>query len=263
MDSNQIEKYAKLIHPIRGSKKELNSLVYYKGSGYRQINTLLRGISYHIDLFEFTKYLGEKQENFEYLLRKYYNEIVSYIYALDRLFGKNMTLQKKLVVYRGIRNNEEVLQELKYLEMHKTLVEKAFISTSVSSAFAFRWGSHETYDPNTTVLLELELPAGIPYIILPWNPDEPEKEIIGRSEMEIILPRECTFHLIEKKLKSYSFKIRFENILTHKKYKIVTYRCRIEYTKDTYKLPNIQDFTQTLRFHLSQDSDLSKIHLSP
>lgn len=260
-NQKQIQKYAKLIYQPQGSKKELDALIYYKGAGYSTIHNLLRNEQETIYPMLISEFLGEKQESLDYLLRKYYDKVLKFIYAIDRLFRKNRVLSKKQVVYRGIKRNNYQLRQMETLEKSGSILEKSYMSTSFNPLFSFTWVS-PSYEVEEMMMLEFELPVGTPYLIVGWDVVNPTKEAIKHSEMELLLPRGCVLHLIEKKEKNYSFQITFENILKHKKYKILTYKCRIEYTGEP-DVPSANEYMETVNFEATSTSDFSKIYLSP
>lgn len=258
-NQKQIQKYVKLIYQPQGSKKELDAIVFYKGAGYSTIHNLLRNEPETIYPWHITDLLSDKQESLDYLLRKYYDNLLKHVYALDRVFRKNRVLEKKQVVYRGIKRDNYQLGQMETLEKSGSILEKSYMSTSFNPMYSFIWAS-PTHDVKHMIMLEFELPVGTPYLIVGWDVFNPTKEAIKHSEMELLLPRGCILHLIEKKEKNYSFQITFENILKHKKYKILTYKCRIEYTGEP-DVPSANEYMETMRFEAT--SDFSKIYLSP
>jgi hypothetical protein len=260
---NNSKKYAQLIYKPKGDKREIGILYDYKGIGFLKYNNFLRDSINSISLYELNNIKIEKNKPIplSILLNHFYNNLVKEIKLLDNLFLKNRKLKNNLIVYRGIKIENNIKDVLSNFEKNKIWLEKGFMSTSISSQFSYLFSKNFSSD-NEMFLLKIKVPKGTPYIPLAWNVNKPNKEYIKRSEYEILLPRNCTLIFDKKEIKEYSFKITFENVLKDRKYKVLTYKCHLEYNKNkNQNLPDEDTFLSNTKFEVI-DEDFSKILIS-
>lgn len=265
---NNSKKYAKLIYKPKGNKNEIRILNDYKRMGYMRYNNFLREFENIISLNLLNDYFSKNnnKENkpipLTILLNYIYKNLVKEIKLLDNLFQKNKKLKHDLIIYRGIPLDDNIKETLSNFEKNGIWLEKGIMSTSISSQFSYLFAAK--YNLNKTdnlVLLEIKVPRGTPYITLGWYANKPNREKIIYSEFELILPRNCILYFDGKEKKDYNFKITFENVLKDKKYKVLTYKCHLEYDKNQ-KLPDEKSFLSNTKFE-AFDFDFPKILISP
>jgi hypothetical protein len=265
---NNSKKYAKLIYKPKGNKNEIKILNDYKGMGFIRYNNFLREFDNIISLNLLNAYFS-KNNNKEnkpipliILLNYIYKNLIKEIKLLDNLFQKNKKLKHDLIVYRGIPLDDKIKETLSNFEKNGTWLEKGIMSTSISSQFSYLFAAkHNLNKTENLVLLEIKVPRGTPYLSLGWDANKPNKEIIKFSEFELLLPRNCILHFDGKEIKDYYFKITFENVLKDKKYKVLTYKCHLEYDK-SLNLPDEKTFLSNTKFQ-AFNYDFQNILISP
>ena len=179
------EKLLKKVEPIRKdylksynkfSKKEKDSLKFYKSIGYKLINELLyKNQINSIDLYE------EKVNNLYNILKIKYEEIVNHIYNIENSINK-YKLQNKITVYRGIYG--EYLKIFDKLKVNDTINIKSFLSTSFNPQVAFRFTNFNK--KNKKILIEINLPKNTNISYLQYNN---KNEYLISSEFEVLINR--------------------------------------------------------------------------
>ena len=213
----------KITHPIKKDFEEIYSnltdeqiqtLVFYKGSGYYGLNQLLFNNKLYLTF--------DKLASLNDIIKASKDEYLKKIKILDDLFFYKS--KKKIKTFRGIKYNHA--EEFNKLDINDTYLFKNYISTSLYPSQAFSFSAElNTINKNnkkTRILLEFELPKNFSFFYLTWldyinynnnnvktnkslkknnikkkssKKKQITEESLGVSEFEILLPRNCLFKI--------------------------------------------------------------------
>lgn len=201
--------------------EEIDVLMKYKRSGYVNINAMLYGEPIRIRKSNLPMFFKNK------FIKKKHDEVKQSIRILDNIFDKvPKTIQSRMppVVYRGSNAYSSKLK------IDTTFVTSGFTSTSLVPYIASQFIGCEG-----CCLFKLLFNKPIPYIYVTWSSHDLD-ESIAHSEMEILLPRNLQFKIvnIEKvSLDSNHIFCSQKEIQKSKNKKITLYTCEfVEELKD-------------------------------
>jgi hypothetical protein len=222
--SEYIKEYSKRFKSFikKLTPEELDVLMNYKGSGFVNINAMLYGepIRIHkstLPIFFKQKYIKNKHDQIKESIR-----------TLDNIFNKvPKTVQNKIppVLYRGSNMYSAKLK------VGTTFVTSGFTSTSLVPYIATNFIGCEG-----CCVFKFLFNTQIPYIYVSWNYNDDLDESIVETELEILLPRNLEFKIvnIEKvSLDSNHIFCTQKEIQKSKSKKITMYTCEfVEELKD-------------------------------
>lgn len=217
------------------NQSESDALTNYKGDiWYPDINYYLINNKFKSDDYFYynsspnNKTLTDEQKQIKKQLKKYYN-ILFYIKEIDNVFKKIPTYDKNIMVYRGIKYNNQQVKDIIYvLETSKigsTFVFPTYISTSLNINTAINFSSKQLYKSQMNMtknirlndrinigyediyklfgkkkffLMKINVPKGNKFIYLERFNKNHKNILIESWEHEVLLPRNCKMRLTKK-----------------------------------------------------------------
>ncbi len=214
---------------------ESNALTFYKGVyGYKDINYYLINNKFKFDDYFYydsnqdNKTLTDDQKQIKSQLKKYY-KILIYIKEIDNIYKKIMPYNKNIVVYRGMKYNNQQIKDMIYvLETSKigsTFVFPTYLSTSLNIITSINFSSNQLYKSQMNMtknirlnnkidigyndiyklfgekkffLMKINIPKGNKFIYLEHFYKNGKNTLINNWEHEILLPRNCKLKLTKK-----------------------------------------------------------------
>lgn len=199
------------------SPEELDVLMSYKGNGYYRINNVLYDNNIPVPKSMLPVFFKDK------FLKKLGDEIVQSIQLLDDVFDKvPKTIQTKIptVLYRGSDSRTS------NLKIGSTVITRGFISTTLVPYIASRFIGCEG-----CCIYKLLINKPLPHIYLSWySASEDAQEPVGHSELEILLPRNLIFKIVNVEKVSLDSNHIFctqKEIQKSKTKKITLYTCEL------------------------------------
>ena len=234
--SFQIIKFYYNFYMNKLNVSESNALSSYKdvNGGYKDINHYLINNKFK---FEDSFYYNPNQDNtltrkekkqIKAQLKKNY-KILFYIKEIDNVFRKIPIYNKNIMVYRGIKYNNQQVKDIIYvLETSKigsTFVFPTYLSTSLNMNTAINFSSKQLYKSQMNMtknirfndrldigyediykmfgkkkffFMKINIPKGNKFIYLEYFYKNGKNTLINNWEHEILLPRNCKLKLTKK-----------------------------------------------------------------
>lgn len=145
-------------------------------------------------------------------ITSYLREVLNQISIIDNLFINGPRLKDPLTVYRGVTPDRTGIY--RNMKRGSTVKSKGFVSTSLKFNYsiliptAYPISLSSLSDPRG-IILKIQLPKGIPYLLLPGSPNtsfkygetKSAKELMSDTsfpsdEFELLLDRDTTFRLV-------------------------------------------------------------------
>lgn len=207
--------------------EELNVLMNYKHSGFQNINAMLYGEPIRIHKSKLPILFKQKY------IKSKHQEVKNSIQILDGIFDKiPKTIQSKMppVLYRG---SDMYSAKLKVGTM---FVTSGFTSTSLVPSVASSF-----IQCKGCCIFKLLFNTQIPYIYVSWNKSDLD-ESIARTELEILLPRNLEFKIVNVEKVSLDSNHIFcsqTEIQKSNSKKITMYTCEFVEQIDDRSIPDV------------------------
>jgi len=233
--SFQIIKFYIKFYINKINQSESDALTNYKGDiWYPDINYYLINNKFKSDDYFYynsspnNKILTDEQKHIKSQLKKYY-KILFYIKEIDNVFRKIPNYNKNIIVYRGIKYNNQQVKDIIYvLETSKigsTFVFPTYLSTSLNINTAINFSSKQLYKSQMNLtknirfndrldigyediykmfgkkkffLMKINIPKGNKFIYLEHFNKHGKNVLIENWEHEVLLPRNCKLKLTKK-----------------------------------------------------------------
>jgi len=217
------------------NQSESDALTNYKGDiWYPDINYYLINNKFKSDDYLYynsspnNKTLTNEQKQIKKQLKKNY-KILFYIKEIDNVFNKIPIYNKNIMVYRGIKYNNQQVKDIIYvLETSKigsTFVFPTYLSTSLNINTAINFSSKQLYKSQMNMtknirlndrldigyediyklfgkkkffLMKINIPKGNKFIYLEHFNKHGKNILIENWEHEVLLPRNCKLKLTKK-----------------------------------------------------------------
>jgi len=233
--SFQIIKFYIKFYMNKINQSESDALTNYKGDiWYPDINYYLINNKFKSDDYLYynsspnNKTLTNEQKQIKKQLKKNY-KILFYIKEIDNVFNKIPIYNKNIMVYRGIKYNNQQVKDIIYvLETSKigsTFVFPTYLSTSLNINTAINFSSKQLYKSQMNMtknirlndrldigyediyklfgkkkffLMKINIPKGNKFIYLEHFNKHGKNVLIENWEHEVLLPRNCKLKLTKK-----------------------------------------------------------------
>ena len=233
--SFQIIKFYIKFYINKINQSESDALTNYKGDiWYPDINYYLINNKFKSDDYFYynsspnNKTLTDEQKQIKKQLKKNY-KILFYIKEIDNVFNKIPIYNKNIMVYRGIKYNNQQVKDIIYvLETSKigsTFVFPTYLSTSLNINTAITFSSKQLYKSQMNLtknirfndrldigyediykmfgkkkffFMKINIPKGNKFIYLEYFYKNGKNTLINNWEHEILLPRNCKLKLTKK-----------------------------------------------------------------
>jgi hypothetical protein len=233
--SFQIIKFYIKFYINKINQSESDALTNYKGDiWYPDINYYLINNKFKSDDYFYynsspnNKTLTDEQKQIKKQLKKNY-KILFYIKEIDNVFNKIPIYNKNIMVYRGIKYNNQQVKDIIYvLETSKigsTFVFPTYLSTSLNINTAITFSSKQLYKSQMNLtknirfndrldigyediykmfgkkkffLMKINIPKDNKFIYLEHFNKHGKNVLIENWEHEVLLPRNCKLKLTKK-----------------------------------------------------------------
>lgn len=227
--SEYIKEYSKRFKTFikKLSVDEMNVLMHYKRWGYDNMNSMLYGNPIIIDKIEIP-FLFKKK-----FIKKKHEYIKESIKILDGIFDKvPKTIQTNVpsVLYRGSGMYSSKLK------IDTTFITSGFTSTTLTPYIASRFIGCQG-----CCLFKMLINKPIPYIYVTWKGTDLD-ETIAQSEIEILLPRNLQFKIVDVEKVSLDSNHIFctqKKIEKSKTKKITLYTCEFVEQLEDRSIPDV------------------------
>ena len=233
--SFQIIKFYIKFYMNKINQSESDALTNYKGDNwYQDINYYLINNKFRFDNYFYNnsspnnKILTDEQKQIKKQLKKNY-KILFYIKEIDNVFNKIPIYNKNIMVYRGIKYNNQQVKDIIYIletsKIGSTFVFPTYLSTSLNINTAINFSSKQLYKSQLNMtknirlndrldigyediyklfgkkkffLMKINIPKGNKFMYLEHFNKHGKNILIESWEHEVLLPRNCKMKLTKK-----------------------------------------------------------------
>ena len=233
--SFQIIKFYYNFYMNKLNVSESDALSFYKGFyGFKDINYYLINNKFTFDEYFYynsnqdNKTLTDNHKQIKAQLKKYY-KILFYIKEIDNVFRKITPYNKNLMVYRGIKYNNQQVKDIIYVletsRIGSTFVFPTYLSTSLNINTSINFTSDRLYKSQLNMtknirlnnkidigyddiyklfgekkffLMKINIIKGNKFMYLEYFSKNGKNTLISNWEHEILLPRNSKLKLTKK-----------------------------------------------------------------